>query len=121
MTWKYEQRSGHLYHEETCFMGGYSGCAEGKNNPEKQDVPNVGPIPRGIYRICDPYDTAQHGPYVLPLVPDSANEMHGRFGFMIHGDSKSEPGSASLGCIIQPRAVRELIHQSGDRMLEVVE
>lgn len=121
MTWIYSQRSGHLHHEGERFLGGYSGCGAGKNCPDFQDQHNVGPIPRGVYRIGDPYDTATHGPYVLPLTPDAANEMHGRAGFLIHGDSHARPGEASQGCIIQARAVREEIHASGDRMLEVIE
>lgn len=125
MTWIFEQRTGYLRHEKDGdirgFLGGYSGCKEGKNNPACQDLHNVGPIPRGIYRIGDPVDTLTHGPFVLPLTPDAANEMHGRSGMLIHGDSHARPGEASQGCIIQARAVRELIHESGDRQLEVVE
>lgn len=121
MKWVYEQRSGLMRHEDERFLGGYSGCKEGKNCPEMQAVHNLGPIPKGIYRIGDPYDTETHGPFVLPLTPDVANVMWGRTGFLIHGDSTRDPGTASEGCIIQPRAVRELIHQSGDRLLEVIE
>ncbi len=125
MSWRYEIRTGILRRVtadiQSQFMGGYSGCRDGKNNPAMCTVANLGPIPIGVYRIGDPYDTDTHGPFVLPLTPDAANEMHGRSGFLIHGDSTKEPGTASEGCIIQPRAVREQIHQSGDRELEVVE
>ena len=125
--WVYHQRSGLMLHvtpeneEGERFLGGYAGCKDGKNCPEMQHVPNRGPIPRGVYRIGDPYDSPDHGPFCLRLTPDSANEMCGRSGFLVHGDSMRDPGSASEGCIIQARKVRELIHASGDRMLEVVE
>ena len=45
---------------------------------------------------------------------------HGRSGLLMHGDSKEHPGSASHGCVILPRSVREEVWQSGDRDLEVV-
>jgi hypothetical protein len=57
---------------------------------------------------------------VLPLNPDPENDMHGRGGFLIPGDSKSDPGNASKGCIILPRKYREQIWESGDRTLVVV-
>ena len=61
-----------------------------------------------------------HGPYVLPLTPDPENLMYGRDGFLIHGDSITNPGSASEGCIILPRSARTMIAASGDNRLEVV-
>jgi hypothetical protein len=99
---------------------GYSGKGACKNQPEAQDIKNWGPIPCGVYRIGDPHDSADHGPFVLPLTPDSANEMFGRDSFLIHGDSISAPGTASEGCIILPRPIREKIATSGDRELQVI-
>src|SRR6185503_20515036 len=100
---------------------GYSGHPpDGRNNPGMCDVPNVGPIPPGQYTILFPRTTVQHGPYVLPLVPAPDNQMHGRSGFLVHGDSIQAPGTASQGCIILPRNVREAIWGSGDKILEVV-
>lgn len=88
--------------------------------PSMQDQPNVGPIPQGVYLIGEPVDTLEQGPFVLPLKPDDANEMFGRSGFLIHGDSKSHPGNGSEGCIIMPRFARDRIADSGDRELNVV-
>ena len=95
----------------------------GKNNPAMQNVADAGPIPRGNYTIGVPIDLAggPHGPYVLPLTPNPANQMFGRFGFLIHGDSIAKPGAASLGCVILSRTIREAIAASGDRELTVVE
>lgn len=98
---------------------GYSGQPECKNDPSAVDQHNKGPIPPGLYRIGEPHDTETHGPFVLALTPDPSNEMHGRSGFLIHGDSVSHPGTASHGCIILPRAVRETVHRLGDKDLEV--
>ncbi len=120
MTWKYEQATGMLSLNEREVSIGYSGAAEGKNNPELQDVQNIGPIPAGLYVIGEPRDTETHGPFVLDLTPDPDNEMFGRSAFLMHGDSKSHPGTASKGCIIQPRTVREYVVESGDRQLVVV-
>ena len=97
---------------------GYSGHGPGKNNPDMQAEHDVGPIPVGRYTIGPPEDG--HGGFALRLTHDPGNEMFGRDGFLIHGDSVSEPGTASLGCIILPRMIRWAIWGSGDRDLEVV-
>jgi hypothetical protein len=126
MTWRYEQKTGRLLHYENDEATaervaiGYAGAGEGKNNPAMQDVQNVGPLPVGKYTIGEPSDTKTHGPYVLHLTPDPENEMFGRSGFLIHGDSVVQPGTASEGCMIFSRTVRERVWDSGDRQLEVV-
>lgn len=98
---------------------GYSGAGTGKNNPDMQAEHNIGPIPRGEYKIGAPCDTKTHGPFVLSLTPDAQNTMCGRSGFLIHGDSIEHPGTASQGCIILARGARESIWESGDRALSV--
>lgn len=117
---QYEISTGTVRRDGTLIGVGYSGQPECKNNPSKCSVHDHGPIPPGLYTIEPPRDTPTHGPYVLPLTPDSKNEMYGRSGFLIHGDSIAHPGTASHGCIILPRAVREAVHKSGDINLEVV-
>lgn len=103
------------------YSGGNRGKnPEGKNAPQYQNVPDVGPIPQGLYTIGFPVDTVTHGPYVLPLYPSSTNVMFNRSGFLIHGDSVVHLGAASEGCIILSRDVRELIGVSRDKMLQVV-
>ena len=118
--WKYEQESGLLSHDGADVVVGYSGAGNGKNNPAMQGAQKIGPIPVGTYTIGEPCDTDTHGPYVLRLTPDPENNMCGRAGFLIHGDSKDHPGTASQGCIIVPRSVREQVWDSGDNRLEVV-
>jgi hypothetical protein len=121
LAWTYAQKTGELQQDGEHVATGYSGAADGKNNPEMQNVPNFGPIPRGDWTISGPpIDTLDHGPYVLRLQPNGETETHGRSGFLMHGDSKTHPGTASHGCIIVPRAVREQVWRSGDRDLEVV-
>lgn len=117
----YHQRSGQMVADDGVVLDtGYAGKGSSKNDPDAQDVPNEGPLPRGLYTILAPVDTKTHGPYVLWLEPDAANQMCGRSSFGIHGDSVVHPGEASEGCIILPRSIRELIWQSGDHRLEVV-
>lgn len=125
--WTYEQKYGKLSRNGTYIGIGYSGAGEGKNNPDMQDVHDVGPIPRGQYTMVtimdeseNPVDYEHKKAPVIHLVPDKANEMFGRDGFLIHGDSIAEPGTASKGCIIQAHPVREQIHQSPDKRLEVI-
>jgi hypothetical protein len=119
--WTYAQKTGDLQQDGKHVSTGYSGASEGKNNPAMENVHNVGPIPRGDWTIAGPpVDSKDHGPYVLKLNPAPSTETHGRSGFLMHGDSKAHPGSASHGCVILPRTAREEVWQSGDRDLEVV-
>lgn len=121
--WVYEQSTGDLSNDapNTLRARGYSGFGDGKNNPAMESVPDVGPIPRGEYQVGVPHDTDSHGPFVMSLTPLPANEMFGRSGFLMHGDSVHAPGTASKGCIIMPRPVREIVWNSGDHRLQVME
>lgn len=119
--WRFEQSTGKLRDSDSNVVGfGYSGAAEGKNNPLMQEQHKVGPIPVGLYIIQPPQDTVTHGLYVLPLIAFPENQMFGRYGFLMHGDSIVHPGTASQGCVIQPRDVRELVWRSGDHVLKVI-
>jgi hypothetical protein len=125
MTWRWDQSAGLLSHNGKLVARGYSGAGKGKNNPEAEGQRAVGPIPRGMWKIRAPYNSKAVGPYVLPVwaVDDVLDDVHkptGRSAFRIHGDSIRKPGTASKGCIILPRGIREQIWQSGDRDLEVV-
>jgi hypothetical protein len=124
-TWKplepAPKRRGDLQQNGTHVSTGYSGASEGTNNPAIENVPDVGPIPRGDWIITGPpIDSKDHGPYVLKLHPNPTTDTRGRSGFLMHGDSKEHPGSASHGCVILPRAVREEVWLSADRDLKAV-
>ena len=118
--WIYSQPTGRMTKDGLLLASGYSGNDEGKNNPNMQSVHNKGPIPVGLYTMLEPVDTDTHGPYVIRLEPDEQNEMFGRAGFLIHGDSIDHPGTASQGCIIMPRYARERLWDTGDHKLRVV-
>lgn len=138
MTWFYSQSKGYVWHGDLLVATGcYSGFGDGKNSPDHQNVEDVGPIPEGGYTISDEMECTnsegacphcheadgrhKHGPNVLRLIPDAANEMYGRSGFLWHGDSVKAPGTASRGCICSAPVVRiDKVYQSGDRRLEVV-
>jgi hypothetical protein len=117
---RYQISSGVLSKDGSLIGVGYSGQPACKNDPNKCSVHNAGPIPPGIYSINAPVNTVTHGPYVLPLTPHPSNEMFKRSGFMMHGDSVVHPGTASEGCIIMPRSVRESVYKNGDLELEVI-
>ena len=119
--WTYYRQTGNLQSTTNASVcTGYSGFGEGKNDPSMSDVHNVGPLPAGMYTICEPHDDAQVGPYAMRLTPDAANEMFGRGDFLIHGDSFTHPGAASHGCVIIPRWARTQIWDSGEHTLVVI-
>ena len=121
MSWTYNQKTGELRKDGILAGVGYSGHENGKNNPELEAHPNLGPIPCGWWTVCGPPQvTEKHGPYVLRLIPDKGTETYGRSGFLMHGDSKEHPGTASEGCIVAPPNVRTRVWQSGDSRLQVV-
>ena len=77
-TWTYAQKTGELQQDGHHVSTGYSGASDGKNNPTMENVPNVGPIPRGDWTISGPpSDSKDHGPYVLRLNPE-ASTPHAR-------------------------------------------
>lgn len=126
-TWIYKQRTGELWDPKGVTVAhGYAGgdCGkrpDGVNNPALENVPCVGPLPAGVYEIGTPRDSAHLGPFAIPLMPRIGTETFGRSGFFIHGDKVGgPPQSASEGCIILPRAIRELIAVSLVKTLTVV-
>ena len=98
------------------YAGGDEGrWPDGRNNPAMESVPQVGPLPRGIYTLGEPVEGSRLGPYAIPLAPDPANEMFGRSGFFCHGDTVPS-GNASEGCIILPRFARDVLKRSSDQI-----
>ena len=121
MTWQYSQSTGRLTWNGRQVGTGYSGAGDnGKNNPRMESVEDVGPIPRGRYRIGASQKHPTKGPITMSLSPDG-HAAHGRTHFLIHGDSIAHPGAASQGCVILSRDIRSRISESGDTTLEVVE
>jgi hypothetical protein len=117
--WIWDQSAGELRRGDRIWRG-YSGAGRGLNNPAMQAAAGIGPIPQGHWTIAGRRDSPNTGPCTLILVPDPGTMTFGRNAFRIHGDSLAHPGTASHGCIILPRAVRDAIWRSGDRAIHVV-
>lgn len=117
MSWEYDQIDGALYHNGEFVGQGYSGTGEGRNNRSQEGVPNVGPIPRGKYKIGKARRHKSLGPLVMNLDPVGHDAL-GRSAFRIHGDNLR--GDASEGCIILSRPIRKAVAESGDDELTVV-
>lgn len=123
--WIWDQSAGTLSRNGVVISRGYAGKGRGRNNPALQGVKGVGPIPQGRWKILAPYNSKNTGPYTMAVhavdkTPnDDTHDTTGRGAFRIHGDNLT--GTASQGCIILPRKIREKIWLSGDRDLEVVE
>lgn len=125
--WTYDQSSGELRNAKGEVVSrGYSGKDRGKNNPKLQDLVGLGPIPRGRWKMTAVYNSKNVGPFAIRLEAvdatpgDDRHDETGRGAFRIHGDSIRAPGTASRGCIILPRIVRERLWNSRDREIEVV-
>lgn len=123
--WRYIQKTGELLrvadNGSTTSVGrGYSGRGQGLNNPAMQDVGGIGPIPVGRWRIGAPYVSPNVGPFTMALTPVERKQTFGRGDFRIHGDNFHRDQSASRGCIVLSRELRERIHESCDNELEVV-
>lgn len=121
--YEYEQGSGRLFvcdcEDGRVLVGrGYSGRDHGLNNPDAEHLPGIGPIPRGIWNIAPAISHPTLGPVAMHL--RRVKIPHGRSAFLIHGDNPRGDQSASRGCIILPRPVRDFISRSGIRALKVV-
>jgi RHS repeat-associated protein len=112
---------------DTTYVGsGYSGKGAGLNNPDMQSEPgakgksDAGPIPVGSYTVGKMFDyVGKTGPGSMRLTPSALNDMLGRAGFLMHGDNSRHNFSASEGCIIMPKGVRDAVSNSGIHGLEV--
>ena len=107
----YDQRKGIIWYregDETKRLGkGYSGHPPYVNAQEAEALKARGPIPRGRYRVVLLGDLVRFGPMVLALTPLKGTELFGRSGFLIHGDNSYGNNSASHGCIILSRGIRD--------------
>ncbi|HKV96973.1 MAG TPA: RHS repeat-associated core domain-containing protein [Gammaproteobacteria bacterium] len=133
--WEYSQSTGIVTYvsdengERYSVGSAYSGNGAGLNNPNMADLPNIGPIPVGLYYIGAPETVVTNEghvlQYALPLTPFSGNEMHGRSGFFWHGPKRNDTGkTSSNGCIVSDRRLRKLVasmrNSPPDDILQVV-
>jgi len=119
--WKYQISTGILTAPDGEIEGhGYSGAPQYRNDTSAVAIHNEGPLPPGLYKIGKAFNHPTKGPLCMELIPNPLNNMFGRSGLLIHGDSIKHPGTASEGCIIQGRSARLAISLSDDDDLEVV-
>ncbi len=122
--WIWIQKTGEMFHDGVLWCTGYAGRYTGKNNPDMQDVHDIGPLPCGDYTMQDPRTSARLGPLTIDLEQDPKNQMFGRFSFRWHGERIEPPiGLASDGCIVtdhEPRARAADLIALGDRKLRVI-
>lgn len=108
--------------DEAFLALGYSGRGAYLNDPAGESFVGLGPIPAGKWRIGQAVNHSRLGPQAIRL--DREKIPYGRSGFFIHGDNPRGDFSASNGCIILGREVRDLIvylsRWSGVRTLIVV-
>lgn len=120
MTVTYRQTNGRIEVNGTLLGVGYSGHGVGLNNTAEEAVAGIGPIPAGRWKITSWEDHhGKLGPIVAILEPVD-HDAHGRSLFRIHGDNAAANHTASDGCIVANRIIRELWRASGDTDLEVV-
>lgn len=104
---------------------GYSGAPGYVDDAGDTNLQGKGPIPVGSWRIGQPINKLVPGdylgPFCLPLTPMPGTETFGRSAFYIHGDNSKHDESASHGCIVAARTVREDVSADTDRLLVVVE
>jgi hypothetical protein len=100
MPFTYEQTTGRFSRDGELIGIGYSGHAEGLNNPAEEQVVGVGPIPAGDWTIGPAHSDGKLGPVVMNLDPAAPFDAYGRSLFRIHGDNDLLNHSGSDGCIV---------------------
>lgn len=120
MPWVYKVSAHTFYLDGTYqFDAKYSGRPGFMNDSANECVKGKGPLPRGTYTIGPAFYHHKTKAYTMRLTPFIENQMCGRDGFMIHGNSDAHPWDASDGCIILNYHSRKTINASTDKILVV--
>jgi hypothetical protein len=81
MPWQYSQSTGELkLNNQLVTDDGYSGFGQGRDNPQMENIRNVGLIPRGPYTIGRAHQHPSKRPMVMSLTP-VGHLAHGRTHF----------------------------------------
>ncbi len=119
--YKYRITSGEFFYNSLLLDTGYSGYPPYKNIPSAVHLMGLGPIPYGDWSFGFTSHNETHmGPIAIPILPSVGTNTYGRGGFYAHGESISNPGFASHGCIILKRETREHIINNIDKRLQVI-
>lgn len=124
MTVTFDRRKGTLaFNAGDPFVTGvWSGHNGAANDVSRERERGIGPLPAGLYRIGAPRESTRLGPFVMDL-EQIEGESYERSLFRIHGDTRNDHDhSASDGCVIAPRWVREKIDRDcgNPRLLRVL-
>ncbi|POU03274.1 MULTISPECIES: tlde1 domain-containing protein [Enterobacteriaceae] len=120
MPWVYKVSAHAFYLNGTYkFDAEYSGRPGYWNDSANECVSGKGPLPRGTYTIGPAFYHHKTRAMTMRLTPFIENQMCGRDGFMIHGNSGKHPRDASDGCIILDIRYRKEINDSSDKVLVV--
>jgi len=120
MPWVYKVSARAFYLNGTYkFDAEYSGRPGYWNDSANECVSGKGPLPRGAYTIGPAFYHHKTRAMTMRLIPFIENQMCGRDGFMIHGNSGKHPRDASDGCIILDIRYRKEINDSSDKILVV--
>lgn len=119
-SWTYKQSTGELFRDGKLIETGYSGVPTNKNNPDREQVRGMGPIPRGRWKIGS--TGTSKGPLTITLYHIDGNTYSRDMGtFRMHGDKRrGMKGFASEGCIIMGPATRLLVSKDHGAILEVI-
>lgn len=104
--WEYRIDDGSLSKDGELVGFGYSGAPGYTNRSSEVDKKSKGPIPPGEW-FFDRAPWSRKGPQVMSLIRGPQTETFGRSAFMIHGDNKRRNRSASNGCIVFDRHIRD--------------
>ena len=118
MAWVYYINSGELWQGSEIVARGYSGRRPFLNMAAATDRIGLGPIPIGYWTIGNGVDHPNLGPLSIALYPITYKGP--RSAFFIHGDNAKRDQSASRGCIILDRRIRDMLNASRDKVLLVV-
>jgi RHS repeat-associated protein len=133
LCWVYHQSTHRIEHVNSQGLvdyssgAAYSGYGSGENNPAMQNVASAkhgdpaGPIPVGDWSIGPMHSSPNTGVGTMNLTPVPGTNTFGRTLFRIHGDNSARNHSASTGCIVAPRNVRDRVEASTDKCLRVVQ
>jgi RHS repeat-associated protein len=117
----FSQSSGHFRCIDTVSgriiadADGYAGRGEGRNNPNMQDVPFVGPLPTGVYDMYPAWNSPTTGRVTIPLKhqggPKDFPPTRSPDLMRIHGPNPDHPDDSSKGCIVVPKNARVPVAQ----------
>lgn len=91
------------------FAVGYAGAPGYINSPAHEHIASKGPLPRGEYEMWVHKHPRFAAPAIMLKQGKPETSWHGRSGFWIHGDNAKGDRSASSGCIILGKPVRDAI------------